>query len=152
MHKTQTLLLAFTTLAVANAARAQFSVPWFSIDGGGGTSAGGEFSVSGTIGQADAGTLSGGGFKLEGGFWSGIRLLQMPDAPVLKIQLIPGGLAIISWPLNASGFQLEETTMLAQPNSWTPTPQPVVNTGTDHTVTVPAAAANKCFRLKHVAP
>jgi hypothetical protein len=152
MHKTQTLFLAFTTLGLATTARAQFSLPWFSIDGGGGTSAGGQFSVSGTIGQPDAGALSGGVFKLEGGFWSGIRVLQMPDAPVLKIQLTPGGLAIISWPLNANGFQLEETTTLAQANSWTPTLQPVVNTGTDHTVTVPAAAGYKCFRLKHVGP
>ena len=31
------------------------AVDWFTIDGGGGTSTGGVYSVSGTIGQPDAG-------------------------------------------------------------------------------------------------
>jgi len=40
------------------------------VDGGSATSsAGGGFELSGTIGQPDAGVLSGGGFQLAGGFW-----------------------------------------------------------------------------------
>ncbi len=46
-----------------------FNLTWFTVDGGGGTSSGGDFVLSGTIGQPDAGTLSGGGFVLRGGFW-----------------------------------------------------------------------------------
>ena len=57
------------TTATANA---QFSIPWSTIDGGGGQSTGGEFQVNGTIGQHDAGnTMSGGSFTLSGGFWAG---------------------------------------------------------------------------------
>ena len=41
------------------------------MDSGGGTSSGGMFTVSGTIGQPDAGTLSGGEYTLRGGFWTG---------------------------------------------------------------------------------
>jgi hypothetical protein len=42
------------------------------VDGGGGASTGGEFSISGTIGQPDAGVVLGGGsFDLVGGFWPG---------------------------------------------------------------------------------
>jgi hypothetical protein len=48
-----------------------FSLPWWTIDSGGGSSQGGAYSLRGTIGQADAGRLSGGGYILEGGFWSG---------------------------------------------------------------------------------
>lgn len=49
-----------------------FEIPWYTMDGGGGTStsAGGTFELSGTIGQPDAGqVMSGGSFTLTGGFW-----------------------------------------------------------------------------------
>ena len=50
----------------ATALRAQsYSIDWFSVDGGGGTSAGGVYSVSGTLGQPDAGTMSGGNYSIE---------------------------------------------------------------------------------------
>jgi hypothetical protein len=49
-----------------------FEINRFTIDGGGDMlSVGGGFELSGTIGQADAGVLSGGGFTLAGGFWFG---------------------------------------------------------------------------------
>ena len=41
---------------------------WHTLDGGGGMSTGGAFVLRGTMGQPDAGTLSGGGFELRGGF------------------------------------------------------------------------------------
>ncbi|MBW7906308.1 MAG: hypothetical protein LC135_04495 [Phycisphaerae bacterium] len=47
-----------------------FDMSWFTVDGGGGTSTGGVFQLSGTIGQPDAGVMSGGSFELVGGFWS----------------------------------------------------------------------------------
>ncbi len=46
-----------------------FDLTWFTVDGGGGTSSGGDFVLSGTIGQPDAGDLAGGDFVLRGGFW-----------------------------------------------------------------------------------
>lgn len=50
----------------------QHVVSRFTVDGGGGTrSSGGSFALGGTIGQPDAGLLSGPGFTLAGGFWSG---------------------------------------------------------------------------------
>lgn len=50
-----------------------YAIPWWTIDGGGGTSSGSNYTVSGTIGQFDAGTstMSGGNFSVSGGFWSG---------------------------------------------------------------------------------
>ena len=49
-----------------------FDLSWYSIDGGGGSSStGGDFELSGTIGQPDAGEMSGGDFTLAGGFWPG---------------------------------------------------------------------------------
>ena len=44
-----------------------------SIDGGGVMrSTGGGFELSGSIGQPDAGTMTGDGFELAGGFWFGL--------------------------------------------------------------------------------
>ena len=49
-----------------------YEITWYTIDGGGGMfSTGGSYSLGGTIGQPDAGTLSGGGYTLDGGFWGG---------------------------------------------------------------------------------
>jgi hypothetical protein len=47
-----------------------YDLTWNSIDGGGGMfSAGGAYTLGETIGQADAGTMSGGSYTLNGGFW-----------------------------------------------------------------------------------
>ena len=51
------------------------------MDGGGGTSTGGGYTVTGTIGQPDAGTMGGGTFSLNGGFWGIIAAIQTPGAP-----------------------------------------------------------------------
>ncbi len=49
---------------------ATFDLSWNSIDGGGVMrSTGGDFELSGTIGQHDAGRMGGGAFELTGGFW-----------------------------------------------------------------------------------
>ena len=62
-------LCTFGLLALAGMkASAQFTIDSFTIDGGG-TSTGGAFALSGTIGQPDAGTMSGGNYSLAGGFW-----------------------------------------------------------------------------------
>lgn len=64
-----TLLLGAT---LASAGGGSFDIPWYTIDGGGGTSVGGAFELSGTIGQPDAGvTMTGGSYALTGGFWVG---------------------------------------------------------------------------------
>jgi len=39
--------------------------------GGGGTSGGGDFTLTGIIGQPEAGAMSGGDYELLGGFWPG---------------------------------------------------------------------------------
>lgn len=49
-----------------------FDLSWYTFDGGGGFSAGGDFELEGAVGQPDAGTvMTGGDFTLRGGFWPG---------------------------------------------------------------------------------
>ena len=62
--------LLFLAGRVAYASTAP-SIPWWTVDSGGGTSTGTGYSLSGTIGQADAGAMSGGNYSLAGGFWGG---------------------------------------------------------------------------------
>ena len=65
------LLLALTTAQALDGPEAN----WHTVDGGGGTLVvAGDLSLSGTIGQPDAGLLTGGGYSLGGGFWGGGRL------------------------------------------------------------------------------
>ncbi len=67
------VLAAVLTLLPLTAAFSQYTIPWFTIDGGGTTSTGGTFSLTGTIGQPDAssfaGPISNDFFSLVGGFW-----------------------------------------------------------------------------------
>lgn len=65
---TLVLLLALSSVALAGSVA--YELPWFTVDGGGGMwSTGGGFTLGGTVGQADAGVLTGGGYALSGGFW-----------------------------------------------------------------------------------
>ena len=72
-----TLLLALIALLLlASVALAQsgggYDLSWSTIDGGGTTwSEGGGYALGGTVGQPDAGVLSGGDYTLAGGFWGG---------------------------------------------------------------------------------
>jgi hypothetical protein len=66
-------LLALLLVAAAPAQTGDgFDLTWNTIDGGGGTSTDGDFSVDGTIAQPDAGTLTDGDYTLSGGFWAGV--------------------------------------------------------------------------------
>src|SRR5512140_2203109 len=56
-------LLLVTAACAANAQ--SYSIDWHTIDGGGGTSTGGVNSVNGTVGQPDAGAMSGGTYTLS---------------------------------------------------------------------------------------
>ncbi|MFK7960232.1 MAG: hypothetical protein AB8G96_06870 [Phycisphaerales bacterium] len=47
------------------------SIDWWSVDGGGGASGGGDWSLTAAIGQADAGPMAGGEWLVDGGFWAG---------------------------------------------------------------------------------
>src|SRR5438874_9757434 len=83
----KTILTLLTIFGAAITTPAQtFTIDWFTIDGGGGTSTGGVYSVSGTIGQPDAGgPMSGGNYSLTGGFWSLLSVVQTPGLPLLSI-------------------------------------------------------------------
>ena len=130
------------TIAVCLVLRAQqYVVDWFTIDGGGGTSSGGSFSVTGTIGQPDAGQpLSGGPYSLVGGFW-GAFAVQTPDAPRLTITSTSPGMVTISWSQDNPGWVLQASPDLTTA-SWYDIPQAT------SPYTIPVTQNRMFFRLK----
>jgi hypothetical protein len=78
------MLLLLITLPVLAQSGGAYNLEWNTSDGGGGTfSTGGDWSLGGTIGQADAGSLAGGVFTLNGGFWAGGGLLKAFFLPLI---------------------------------------------------------------------
>ena len=66
------IIAAFLLVTIVAYAQDGFDLSWSTVDGGGTHfSTGGDYSMGGTIGQPDAGVLSGGDYTLSGGFWSG---------------------------------------------------------------------------------
>ena len=136
--------LALLVFFSAVTARSQsYSIDWHTIDGGGGASTGGVFTVNGTIGQPDAGgPMTGGAYSLTGGFWALPFAVQTPGAPVLTIVPFGPGQARISWTPATPGFVLQETLSLS-PANWLNTPS-----GAANPVTVPATLPSKFYRLR----
>jgi hypothetical protein len=130
---------------------AQFAVDWFTIDGGGGASTGGVYAVSGTIGQPDAGVMSGGQFSLAGGFWGAVSAIQTLGAPLLSIEWLGGGSVRVFWPLPATDFVLDcATNLVSAPatNAWSPLPAPYQTNAAHISITVPVPEGKKFFRLR----
>ncbi len=71
--------VATPSATVVEATAATFSLDWWSVDGGGGTATGGSFTLTGTVGQPDAATMSGHGTVADGGLWSSVRVLSFAD-------------------------------------------------------------------------
>ena len=73
------LTILITAIAFAQSSGGDFEITKSTIDGGGGTSSGGDFTVTGTIGQPDANPQisTGGGFALTGGFWADATIIDL---------------------------------------------------------------------------
>jgi hypothetical protein len=143
-------ILAFIILHSAFCLRAwgQYSIDWLSVDGGGGTSSGGGYSLAGTIGQPDAGvTMTGCGYSIDGGFWGMTAAIQTPSAPCLTIARTPPNGFIISWPSPSSGWALWQNTDLNTAN-WSEVLATPADDGTTKSVTVTPAQGNRFYRLK----
>jgi hypothetical protein len=83
----QFLLLASLALAQSGGG---YDLSWWTADGGGGTSSGGDYMLSGTAGQAEGGVLmQGGDYALTGGLWPG-GATAAPEY-FLHVPLVMGG-------------------------------------------------------------
>ena len=119
-----------------------YSIDWYTIDGGGGTSTNGQYSLTGTIGQPDASSaMTGGNYSVNGGFWAFAAAIQTLGSPTLFIVPSGPGQAKISWSPDPGGFVLQET-LSVSPTNW-------VNSvsGSANPATVTATLPTKFYRL-----
>jgi hypothetical protein len=147
MKTTLALTIVASLFVIVSRASAQsFSVDRHVVGGGGGTSTGGVFAVSGAAGQAEANSqpATGGNFSLTGGFWSLIPV-QTPGAPLLSIER-QGSVIRVFWPLSSAAFVLDQS--LTATGAWSAVSFPYATNATDISITVPAPIGNRFFRLK----
>ena len=126
-----------------------YTVDWYKISGGGGTSTGGTYAVSGTIGQPDAsGAMTGGGYSVTGGYWAMINVVQMPGVPNLLI--VPNGANSVKiiWPDPATNtYTLQQNANLAT-TSWVTSGYTITNGSGTNVCTITPPTGNLFFRLK----
>src|SRR5208283_2861285 len=115
---TACLMIAGLLLALPQLQAQSYSIGWYKIAGGGAAAGGGQYSISGTIGQPDAGgAMSGGNYSLTGGFWSLISVVQTAGLPNLAITH-SGSSVIVSWP-DTGSYTLQQNNNVAAPVNWT---------------------------------
>jgi hypothetical protein len=125
-----------------------YSIDWYKVAGGGGTSTGGVYTVSGTIGQHDAGgPMTGGNYSLVGGFWA-LYAVQTAGAPVLSIKLTTTNTAQVYWPSPSTGYNLQVNTNLSTTN-WVTPAESVQDNGTIKFIIVNPPTGNRFYRLKN---
>lgn len=147
--KTTFLVIALALGAGMSVLAQDFTIDWYTVDGGGGVSTGGVFSISGTIGQPDAGTMTGGNFTLHGGFWGIVSAVQTPGAPKLTVTLTTTNTVLVSWPSPSTGYNLQINNDLNPANWGPPGPGlPVTDNSTIKYVIVSPPTGNLFFRLK----
>ncbi len=138
-------LCLFATALCLRASAQSYSIDWYKIAGGGGTSTGAVYSISGTIGQSDASQLmTGGNYTLTAGFWSLVGTVQTLGAPLLSIVRQGAGVTVC-WQ-NVSGWNLQQNSNLAGPGGWSAATGVTTNNGTN-CLNLPLPAGNIFFRL-----
>ena len=140
-------LFYFLGILLALSASAQnYSIDWYKVAGGGGTSTSAVYSVSGTIGQHDAGgPLIGGSYSVMGGFWA-LYSVQTAGAPKLRIFLTTTNTAVVSWSSPSTGWKLQQNPNLSIP-AWTTPAETVNDNGTEKFVIIKPPAGNRFYRL-----
>lgn len=99
--------------------------------------------------QPDGNILIGGEFTTVNGVVRPriARLYGDSITPALNL-IRSGGNLVLTWPVTALNFQLQETTNVALPNAWSPVAQSRMTNGAQISVTVPTSAAQMFFRLQ----
>jgi hypothetical protein len=135
-------------LSAGSVSAQNYSIDWYKIAGGGGTSSNGQFTLSGTIGQHDAGgPMVGGNFSLTGGFWSLLSVVQSVGSPTLRIFLTSTNTAVVAWPSSASGFTLQQNSVLGSAG-WTGAGSPIT-VGSEFQVIISPPVGREFYRLTH---
>lgn len=95
-----------------------YSVDWYKISGGGGTSTNAQYSIDGTVGQPDASdAMTNSQYSLIGGYWAIIQVVQTPGLPRLTLTRNATAFSI-SWPATNS-VTLQQNWSITNHAGWT---------------------------------
>jgi hypothetical protein len=129
------LLLNLATL------HGEYIIHSWAVAGGGGTSSGGDYQVTGSIGPSDAGAaMAGGDYLVVAGYWPALSTNPEP-APVLAIELATPGELSISWASDSHGWILQERSSLL-PSEWV-----TISATTTNPTVIQAGDSTKFYRL-----
>lgn len=124
-----------------------YSINWYKVSGGGGTSGNNQYTFSGTVGQHDAGgPMTGGRYSLTGGFWALNSVVQTPGAPKLYVSH-SGNTVTVYWQ-DVSGWTLQQNNELRLPANWTDSAGVTTANGTNY-LNVTPPTGNLFFRLSN---
>jgi hypothetical protein len=139
-------LLAWLPLASSSAQN--YAIDWYKVSGGGGSSSNGLYTISGTIGQHDAGgPLTSANYSLTGGFWA-LYAVQLPGLPALAIKLVQQPRSVVvSWP-NAGNYVLQTNSSLSAP-AWIGYAGPIQTANGTNSVTISPPDGKLFFRLNN---
>ena len=103
--------------------------------------------MSGTLGQPDAGTMSGGQYSLVVGFWSLIAV-QTPGAPLLSIYRTTTNTVAVSWASPSTGWLLQQNTNSVSSVNWSNVTATIEDDGTNWTLIVNPPTGNRFYRMQ----
>jgi hypothetical protein len=151
--KTFALVYSFLLVSLVSLFAQSYSIDWYKIAGGGGTSTGATYTVSGTIGQPDASSAMNGGpvtgnnyYSLTGGFWSLISVVQTAGLPTLTVTH-SGNTVTVSWPATGS-YTLQQNGNLATSGGWATSGYTISTANGTNSITLTSATGALFFRLK----
>ncbi len=142
--------MAGIALSALTADAQTYSMSWYKVAGGGGSSVGTNsgtiYTLGGTIGQQDASqAMTGSRYSVTGGFWSLIALVQTAGLPKLSIAQV-GANVIVSWP-NTGTYVLQQNNNLAVPKGWATSGYTITTSNGTNSITVPSPTGSLFFRL-----
>jgi hypothetical protein len=138
--------LSLSAMLAIGASAQSYSIDRFTIAGGGGSSTGSVYSVSGTIGQpaASGAPMTGGNYLLTGGFWA-LYAVQTEGAPLLAISLTNSAV-MVSWSSASTNWILQQKADLNSTN-WIVAPEAIMGNGTLKFIIVNPPTGNRFYRL-----
>ena len=144
-HRMVALAISAICLFLVTLAHAQSTL---SLTGGGGSSSGEDYKITGTIGQMDGtSVMAGEDIELTGRVTTMLGTLPTSDGTTLTIAVTPQNMIVISWPSDGTDFVLEQSSDLGSP-TWATIGATPEDDGWTKTVTMPVTMGNKFFRLR----
>ena len=136
-------------LAVVSALASDTALKASYISSGGGTSSGGTYTMSGTVGQPVTLISSNGQYRLEPGFWAMMSVISTPEGPAIAFQRT-GNQVVFTWSEPPGTYVLQKATTLGNAADWQNVSQTPVQVGEQNALSLELAPGNQFFRLRKV--